>query len=140
MEDEQVETNIFHVTEENKNEMADMIEVTTKMAQSIQKELNKKTNTDTTSELTKSVNKINNKLKEEGFGVGIADIQKTKTEGNIDTYTIYLTDNTTAEIKVTNASAKFFDIYVNDEMKVVIEYSDTIDVNVNENGKLIIDY
>lgn len=68
MEDEQVETNIFHVTEENKNEMADMIEVTTKMAQSIQKELNKKTDDNLAKE------KFNSKVdKQEGYGLSEED-------------------------------------------------------------------
>lgn len=78
MEDEQVETNIFHVTEENKNEMADLIEVTTKMAQSIQKELNKKTDDNLAKE------KFNSKVdKEEGKGLSEEDfttILKQKLE------------------------------------------------------------
>lgn len=68
-ENEKIETNIFHVTEENKDEMADIIEVTTKMAQSIQKELNKKE--DTTSldtKLDKKVDKVESKgLSQEDF-------------------------------------------------------------------------
>lgn len=35
-------------------------------------------------------------------GVGISDISKTSTEGNVDTYTITLTDDTTKTFTVTN--------------------------------------
>lgn len=35
-------------------------------------------------------------------GVGISDISKTSTEGNVDTYTIMLTDGTTKTFTVTN--------------------------------------
>lgn len=35
-------------------------------------------------------------------GVGISDISKTSTEGNVDTYTIILTDDTTKTFTVTN--------------------------------------
>lgn len=50
----------------------------------------------------KAIDEINTTLKAEGFGVGIVDIEKTKTEGLIDTYTISLSNGKTKEITVKN--------------------------------------
>ncbi len=37
-------------------------------------------------------------------GRGISSIEKTNTQGSVDTYTIYYTDNTTSTFEVTNGS------------------------------------